>query len=801
MKSFKHHKTFWIAALVFALSLFSSVAWAQYPGKSRGKPSAAQEQPPTPAGLTPEQVDSQLATMSDEQVRRALAEKLKQEAAASSHAPEGRVGVGREVSFGPHFFQAEQALSSLFKRLSGILSGAETEAGNWRAVWFRLTGGKGVRQFLLTLTFLVGIVFGGLATEKLVLRATTGIRDALLKANHLGKLEKAGLVLSRLLLDALGVAVYVLVTFLLFVAAYDRGDPGYLIVAHTLIASYYFRLIMLGARVLISPKAPSLRLVPMADSDAEFFYRWFILVAAFCLPTAVLSTIIRRSGGGAELSMLVYSCAAPIISLLLIIMILTGRRRVAEAICPVTEESFGPTWSLQAKCAGLWHYLAIVYVLAIGAFWWGKVMTHADVTILNLILSLFLIPLCIALDHWVQSMLSVASGESREIIDLTPSETTVGLDPERSKDMPPTDFQHAGRGKNARLYLPLIRKAFRVVLIIFLFFTMLHMWGIEFDLGWVLARSVLSIIVVVVLALIVWELVRVRIDQKLKEEMPFQGEDLDEGGEGGSRSATLLLMLRKFILVVLFVIISFIILASLGVNIGPLLAGAGVVGLAIGFGAQTLVKDIISGIFFLIDDAFRVGDYVEAGTAKGTVEQISLRSLTLRHPRGQLFTIPFGDLKVVTNFSRDYSITKLDIRVRFDSDLDKIRKIIKSINKELMQDEEIRRVMLSEIKSQGVRQMDDSAMILRVKYKTLPGEQFVVRRELYHRIQKAFREKGIEFAHRNVTVYLPPEVKRSAGGEPGDSGKRVIEAGAAAAAAIAQAEEEAAAAAGKKEKE
>jgi small-conductance mechanosensitive channel len=216
------------------------------------------------------------------------------------------------------------------------------------------------------------------------------------------------------------------------------------------------------------------------------------------------------------------------------------------------------------------------------------------------------------------------------------------------------------------------------------------------------------------------------------------------------------------------------------------------VGLAIGFGAQTLVKDIISGIFFLIDDAFRVGDYVEAGTAKGTVEHISLRSLTLRHPRGQLFTIPFGDLKMLTNFSRDYAVTKLDIRVRFDSDLDKIRKIIKQINRDMMQDEEIRKVMLSEIKSQGVRQMDDSAMILRVKYKTLPGEQFVVRRELYHRIQKAFREKGIEFAHRNVTVYLPPEIKSaSADEQQGDTARKLIEAGAAAA-AIAQAEEEAA---------
>ena len=279
--------------------------------------------------------------------------------------------------------------------------------------------------------------------------------------------------------------------------------------------------------------------------------------------------------------------------------------------------------------------------------------------------------------------------------------------------------------------------------------------------------------------------------------MPEADDEREEGGAGGSRSGTLLLLLRKFILAVLFVIVSLSILASMGVNIGPLIAGAGVVGLAIGFGAQTLVKDIIAGVFFLIDDAFRVGDYVEAGSAKGMVEQVSLRSMKLRHPRGMVFTLPFGDVKQVTNFSRDYIITKLDIRLRFDTDIEKIRKIIKKINIDLRQDEEITRVLLSDIKSQGVREMDDSAMILRVKFKTIPGEQFVIRREVYHRIQKAFQESGIEFAHRNVTVHLPQESHRK--GDEGGSGKtdRIGEidestlshAGAAAASAVIQAEE------------
>lgn len=163
--------------------------------------------------------------------------------------------------------------------------------------------------------------------------------------------------------------------------------------------------------------------------------------------------------------------------------------------------------------------------------------------------------------------------------------------------------------------------------------------------------------------------------------------------------------------------------------------------------------------------------------------------MKLRHPRGQVFTIPFGDLKTVTNFSRDYIITKLDFRVRYDADLDKIRKIVKKINKEIMQNEEIKRVMLSDIRSQGIREIQDSAMIMRVKFKTIPGEQFVVRREVFHRVQKAFHDSGIEFAHRNVTVYLPPEIQSKRPEDLTEAEKKVVEAGAAAA-ALAQAEEE-----------
>jgi small-conductance mechanosensitive channel len=418
-----------------------------------------------------------------------------------------------------------------------------------------------------------------------------------------------------------------------------------------------------------------------------------------------------------------------------------------------------------------------------GIFWVADVLLGGDARVVNLILSLFVIPIFIGIDQWGQRLLKLAGGELTEVVDLSG---------EQVAEVPPP-----AATSRFRSYVPLIRRLFRIALVACMFFVVLDLWGVDVALvGWVFTTHVLSIAVTLLLGFIIWEFVKARIDSRLRQEMPTAGEDLEEGGAVGSRTGTLLLLLRKFILAVLFVTVSLIILSSIGVNIGPLIAGAGVVGLAIGFGAQTLVRDIIAGVFFLIDDSFRIGDYVESAGVKGMVEQISLRSIKLRHPRGMVYTIPFGNLRSVTNFSRDYTITKLEIRVRFDTDLEKVRKIIKKINKELRKKEEFDRVMLDDLKSMGVKQFDDSAMIIRVKYKTLPGEQFAIRKEVYRMVQEEFRANGIEFAHRNVTVYMPPEV-RSRALEEGEKppaaesdDQRIREAGAAAALALIQKEEE-----------
>jgi len=152
-------------------------------------------------------------------------------------------------------------------------------------------------------------------------------------------------------------------------------------------------------------------------------------------------------------------------------------------------------------------------------------------------------------------------------------------------------------------------------------------------------------------------------------------------------------------------------------------------------------------------------------------------------------TVPFGKIGTVVNFSRDYIIMKLDFRVKYDTDVDKVRKIVKRIYKELLTDEELGPKLIGKLKSQGVREMDDSAMIMRIKFTTPPGEQFVMRKEILWRLQEAFSKNNIDFAHRNVTVYMPQEDETPKIPENGDKSRKDPKIQGAATAAILAEEE------------
>ncbi len=266
--------------------------------------------------------------------------------------------------------------------------------------------------------------------------------------------------------------------------------------------------------------------------------------------------------------------------------------------------------------------------------------------------------------------------------------------------------------------------------------------------------------IIIAVGYILNELVSLWINRRLAKEQTAADQSPDEeagegGGSGGSRLATVLPLLRVTAQVAIAVIFVLLALGALGINITPLLAGAGVLGLAIGFGAQKLVADIVGGIFFLVDDAFRVGEYVDVGGTTGTVEKISIRSMQLRHHRGPVHTIPYGEIQKLTNYSRDWVIMKLKFTVPFDTDPNKVKKIFKKIGAEMMEDEVHKDGFLQPFKSQGVFDFDDVGMIIRGKFMAKPGKQFTLRKEIFNRVKAAFKENGIDFARREVRVAIP----------------------------------------------
>ncbi len=232
-----------------------------------------------------------------------------------------------------------------------------------------------------------------------------------------------------------------------------------------------------------------------------------------------------------------------------------------------------------------------------------------------------------------------------------------------------------------------------------------------------------------------------------------QGE-MEIGVAGFSRIRTLLPLMKGSVHVVLSSIALMIVLSALGVDIGPLLAGAGVVGIAIGFGSQTLVQDIVSGAFFLVDDAFRLGEYIDVGSVKGSVEHMPIRSVRLRHPRGALHTVPFGEIAHLTNHSRDWAIMKLRFGVQFGTNIEQIRKMFKKIGQELIEHPLIEDDFIQPFKSQGVLEVNDYGLVIRAKFMSKPGRQFIIRHHAYRAVQEAFAAVGIEFATSEVRVVV-----------------------------------------------
>ncbi len=303
-----------------------------------------------------------------------------------------------------------------------------------------------------------------------------------------------------------------------------------------------------------------------------------------------------------------------------------------------------------------------------------------------------------------------------------------------------------------------IERGMRALLIIAAVAVLAWGWGIPLDTltgqDTMISRTVhgvLSAVIIFLVADVLWQATKAAIDRKLAGAADPGLPNTDEARRR-ARLRTLLPIFRNVLFVAVIVVAAMMALSAMGVEIGPLIAGLGVLGVAIGFGAQSLVRDVIAGMFYLLDDAFRVGEYIQSGNYKGTVESFSFRSVRLRHQRGALYTVPFALLGAVQNQSRDWVIDKMMVGITYDSDVEKARKIIKQIGIELAKDPEFEPLIIEPLKMQGVDALGDFAVQIRMKMMTLPGENFVIRRKALAMIKKEFTANGIKFAFPTVQI-------------------------------------------------
>jgi small conductance mechanosensitive channel len=281
-------------------------------------------------------------------------------------------------------------------------------------------------------------------------------------------------------------------------------------------------------------------------------------------------------------------------------------------------------------------------------------------------------------------------------------------------------------------------------------------WGVDIlglfatEAGRRVIGSAISIGVVLVAALVVWELVHGAVERYLS------ATDADGNAVARSgRARTLLPLVRNAVFLVLLAMVTLIVLSELGVNIAPLLAGAGVVGIAIGFGSQKLVQDIITGAFILFEDTIAVGDVVKlGGDHAGAVEAISIRAIRLRDAQGSVHTIPFSAVSTVVNLTKGFNYAVFDVGVAYREDTDRVAEAITAVGAEMRAEPKWAAAMVEPLEVLGVERFDDSAVVMRARVKTNPSDKWSVAREFNRRLKKRFDELGIDIPFPQTTVWF-----------------------------------------------
>ena len=694
-----------------------------------GSGTPADTTPVLPDPLTPEAANALISRLSDSQVRTLLLDQLNAQSVASG----ADKGAGVSEFFYHATSGAAQAVTLPVKRLPALYNGQFTA---FAAFYERIGGGMG----LLTMFGYMIIVFGAGALAEIAFRHLTKGWLVLPTSDpdNMKLREVVQLLVQRLTTQVASVVVFVVV------ARFVGGMilPANILPIVGLIGPYLIgfpRLVLALAFFLFAPMNPEYRLLNVDTPTARAFCKhnfWIAMLLGFS--AAYVQFNIMHGVSSIDTRLPFWFNAAMHIYL---VWLMWTYRAGAVSMMRGSHPDVSP---MEDRIARAYPYFAIVVIIAV---WW----------LINIVVSYGNFELLASAPHY----------KTMTLMLFAPAMDTLIRGLVRHFSPPMT-----GEGPVAeRAYLSAKRSYIRigrVVVFGIVIISIAGFWGMSpstiasAGVGPRLAASMIEFLVIMSIGYMLYELVSLYINRKLAAEQTAAGYDPDAqevggdgGGAGGSRLSTVLPLILGVCRATIIVVFLLLGLGNVGVDTTPLLAGAGIVGLAIGFGAQKLVTDVVSGIFFLIDDAFRTGEYVTVDGTMGTVENISIRSMQLRHHKGPVHTIPYGEIPKITNFSRDWVIMKLRFTVPFGTDPNKVKKIFKKIGQDMLAMPEFAEDFLQPFKSQGMLEIDHIGMVFRGKFMAKPGTQFTLRKEIFNRVNAEFAANGLEFARREVRVALP----------------------------------------------
>ena len=387
---------------------------------------------------------------------------------------------------------------------------------------------------------------------------------------------------------------------------------------------------------------------------------------------------------------------------------------------------------MRRRFADVWHILTIVYVVVSYTVWALEITDGFEFVLRATVLTIAIVVIGRLIELSLRKVMQRAFALGQELNTRLP-----------------------GLETRANRYLPLIQSAARGVLYVLVLFAVLQAWGLDIfswfasEAGRFVFGRVIMIALIVGVALVAWEIFGALIERYLAG-FGADGKTVTRS----QRARTLLPLLRNVFTVVLAIIVTMTVLSELGLNIAPLLAGAGMVGLAVGFGAQTLVKDVITGVFILLEDSIHAGDVVEVAGHSGVVESVTIRTIRLRDVSGTIHTVPFSEVSSIENLTRDFSYAFMEIGVGYREDIDMVITVIEELGAELRADPEFSDRVLEDIQVQGLDRFDDSAVVIRARIKTRPLQQWGVRRAFNLRMKRRFDELGIEIPFPHQTIYF-----------------------------------------------